>query len=80
MSSTRLFPLQSKLPGRAGLWVSMKQVEAVSRILAFIMERAKLTKGILAVLGMATVLITCHRSLILSRTNGVCRSLLPFVI
>lgn len=46
MSSTRLFPLQSKLPGRAGLWVSMKQVEAVSRILAFNMERAKLTKGI----------------------------------
>lgn len=40
----------------------------------------KADKRYLAVLGMATVLITCHRSLILSRTNGVCRSLLPFVI
>lgn len=52
MSSTRLFPLQSELRGRAGSWVSMKQVEVVSRILAFNMEYTKLTKLLLAVLGM----------------------------
>ncbi|KIR62517.1 hypothetical protein I314_03461 [Cryptococcus bacillisporus CA1873] len=29
MSSTRLFPLQSKISRRAGSWVSMKPVEAL---------------------------------------------------
>lgn len=80
MSSTRLFPLQSKILRRAGSWVSMKPVEAVSRILAINMECMKLIKILLAVLGRTTGYIIYHHSLIRFRTNGVCRSLLSFVI
>lgn len=40
----------------------------------------KLIKILLAVLGRTIGYIICHRSLIRFRTNGLCRSLLSFVI